>query len=101
MNETLNLEEYRCRKCRRLLYINAVEHSSLNIDFSCPYGCDDNGEHARDIVAQIKEEADGRVNDFQTIKKITMLHLVSCRVSSKCPWIEAHATTMNSMHGLL
>jgi hypothetical protein len=72
--ETLNLEEYRCRRCGRLFYINAVERSSLDIDFGCPYGCDDNGEHTRDIAAQINEEADGRVNDFQGIKeyKVTL-----------------------------
>ena len=68
MSETLNLEEYQCIRCHRLFYINAVERSSLDIDFGCPYGCDDAGERGRDIVAHIKEEADGRVNDFQTIK---------------------------------
>ncbi|MFC1636535.1 hypothetical protein ACFL5Z_17020 [Planctomycetota bacterium] len=75
--EILNLEEYRCRQCSRLFYINAVQRTSLDIDFGCPYGCDDNGERARDIVAQIKEEADGRVNDFQTIKdyKVTLSFL--------------------------
>ena len=66
--ETMNLEEYRCRQCDRLFYINAVQRTSLDIDFGCPYGCDDNGERGRDIVAHIKEEADGHVNDFQTIK---------------------------------
>lgn len=66
--EILNLEEYRCRRCGRLFYIDAVERSSLDIDFGCPYGCDDAGERVRDIVAQITEEANGRVNDFQVIK---------------------------------
>jgi hypothetical protein len=61
----LNLEEYWCRQCRWLFYINGVERTSLDIDFGCPYRCDDNGE--RDILAQIKGEADGRVNDFQAI----------------------------------
>lgn len=70
--ETLNLEEYRCRKCGQLFYINAVERSSLDIDFGCAYGCDDAGERVRDIVAQIKEEADRRINDFQAIKDYTV-----------------------------
>ena len=68
MNETLNLEEYRCRKCKRLFYIDATERNSLDLDFGCPYGCDDNGERERDIVAEIRETADGRVNDFRRIR---------------------------------
>jgi hypothetical protein len=52
---TINLEEYRCRKCGRLFYINAVERNSLDIDFGCPYGCDDNGRHIRDIKARVNE----------------------------------------------
>ena len=65
MNETLNLEEYRCRKCRRVFYIDATERSTLDLDFGCPYGCDDNGERERDIMAETRETADGRVNDFR------------------------------------
>jgi len=69
MNQpTLNLEEYRCRKCRRLFYIDATDRHPLNMDFGCPHGCDDGSERVRDIVAEIKEAVDGRVNDFSRIK---------------------------------
>jgi hypothetical protein len=60
--EILQLEEYRCRKCSRLFYINAAERSSLDIDFGCPYACDDNGERRRDVVAEVRETAEGPVN---------------------------------------
>jgi len=69
MNQpTLNLEEYRCRKCGRMFYIDAVDRHPLNLDFGCPHGCDDGSERMRDIVAEIKEAVDGRVNDFSRIK---------------------------------
>jgi len=49
--ETLNLEEYRCRKCGRLFCINTAERHPLDLDFGCPYGCDDNGERIRGTTA--------------------------------------------------
>jgi hypothetical protein len=67
MNQ-LTLEEYWCRKCGRLFYINAVDRHPLNMDFGCPHGCDDGSERLRDIVAEIKDTADGRVNDFSGIR---------------------------------
>jgi len=69
MNQaTLNLEEYRCRKCRRLFYIDAADCHPLNLDFGCPHGCDDESERMRGIVAEMKEAMDGRVNDFSRIR---------------------------------
>lgn len=50
MNQ-LTLEEYRRRKCGRLFCINAVERSDLDLDFGCPYGCDDNGRHIGEVYA--------------------------------------------------
>jgi len=38
---TLRLEEYRFRRCDRSFYIGSADHGSLELDFSCPYGCDD------------------------------------------------------------
>lgn len=67
MNQ-LTLEEYRCRKCGRLFYINAVDRHPLNMDFGCPHGCDDGTERLRYIVAEIKETTDGRVKDFSGIR---------------------------------
>ncbi len=57
--KTLNLKEYRCRKCGRLFYIDAVERRPFDLDFGCPYGCDDNGEHIRVIVIRADEMAVG------------------------------------------
>jgi len=56
---TLNLEQYRCQRCGRLFYINEMDRSDLDLDFGCPYGCDDNGRHIRDIKAQVKGVTDG------------------------------------------
>jgi len=67
MNQA-TLEKYRCRKCGRLFYINAMERHPLDLDFGCPYGCDDNGERERDVVAEIKETADCGVNDSPGIR---------------------------------
>jgi hypothetical protein len=64
----LNLEEYRCRKYNRVFYVDATQPHALDLDFGCPYGCDDNGERERDIVAEIKETADGRVNHFSRLR---------------------------------
>jgi len=59
MNESvekvLRLEEYRCRRCHRLFYAESGDRGGLEWDFGCPYGCDDNGEHIRDIGTEIME----------------------------------------------
>ncbi len=51
---TLNLEQYRCLRCGRLFYINGMDRSSLDLDLSCPYGCDGSGKHTRDISTEIQ-----------------------------------------------
>jgi len=61
VRRTLNLEQYRCLRCGRLFYINAMDRSDLDLDFGCPYGCDDSGRHVRDIKADMKDRADGGV----------------------------------------
>jgi hypothetical protein len=50
---TLNLEQYQCGRCGRLFYINEMDRGGLDLDFGCPYGCDDNGKHVRDIQTRI------------------------------------------------
>ena len=50
----MKLEQYRCRSCKRLFYINPMDRSSLDLDFGCPYGCDDSGKHVRDISIEIQ-----------------------------------------------
>lgn len=49
MRATLNLQQYRCLRCGRLFYINAIDRREFDLDFGCPYGCDNNGRHVRDI----------------------------------------------------
>jgi len=56
---TMNLEQYRCLQCGRLFYINAMDRRELDLDFGCPYGCDDNGKHIRDIRTQVKGVSEG------------------------------------------
>jgi len=72
----VTLEEYRCRKCSRVFYIDAKDGRPLNLDFGCPHGCDNGSERMRDIVAEIKETADGRVNDLR-IKDYQIVLLLS------------------------
>jgi hypothetical protein len=54
VREALNLEQYQCRSCKRLFYINGIERSELDLDFGCPYGCDTGGKHVRDIKVEVK-----------------------------------------------
>ena len=55
MNQaTLKLPEYQGTKCGRLFYINALDRRDLDLDFGCPYGCDDNGRHIGDIRTEVK-----------------------------------------------
>ncbi len=52
---TLHLEQYRCQRCGRLFYINALDRTDLDLDFGCPYGCDDNGRHVQDIRTEVTD----------------------------------------------
>jgi hypothetical protein len=54
----LELEQHQCRRCGRLFCVNAPERSSLNLDFTCPYGCDDNGRHVQDIRVEMNDMMD-------------------------------------------
>ena len=80
MNElvgrTLRLEEYRCRRCARLFYVESGDRDGLELDFGCPYGCDDNGEHVCSLGSEIKdirqaaardEKASGRIRDHSIV----------------------------------
>ena len=64
---TLVLEQYQCRRCGRLFYINTMDRSSMDFDFGCPYGCDDSGRHVRDIktgeVIRMGEKT--RIDDYK------------------------------------
>jgi sulfatase maturation enzyme AslB (radical SAM superfamily) len=59
VKQILNLEEYQCRSCKRLFYINGMDRSSLDLDFGCPYGCDDNGRFIREVKARVQEVKQG------------------------------------------
>lgn len=65
--ETMNLEEYRCRKCGRLFWIDAAERHPLDLDFGCPYGCDGDGDRIRSMTAEIEGAAAGH-DDVTGIK---------------------------------
>ncbi|GAH34873.1 unnamed protein product [marine sediment metagenome] len=47
------LTEYKCRICQRKFYIVVGTRTKWDIDFGCPYGCDDNGKEIRRV--NIKE----------------------------------------------
>jgi hypothetical protein len=50
---TLHLEQYRCLRCGRLFYIHAMDRRDLDLDFGCPYGCDDSGMHMQSIRTEV------------------------------------------------
>jgi predicted nucleic acid-binding Zn-ribbon protein len=50
---TLNLEQYRCLRCGRLFYVNAMDRGDLDLDVGCPCGCDDKGRHIQDIRTEV------------------------------------------------
>jgi hypothetical protein len=52
---TLNLQQFQCRSCGRFFYINAIDRNSLDLNFGCPFGCDDYGRHIRDIKTEINQ----------------------------------------------
>ena len=54
VGKILQLEEYRCRRCNRLFYIESEDRGSLEFDFGCPYGCDDDGRHIRGISTEVR-----------------------------------------------
>jgi hypothetical protein len=55
IGKPLNLQQYQCRKCKRFFFIQSTERNSLDLDFGCPHGCDDNGRLVRNIKTEIKE----------------------------------------------
>ena len=57
---TLQLEQYQCKRCGRLFYINAMDRSAFDIEFGCPYGCDDEGRNMRSIRTNIDKVEDVR-----------------------------------------
>ena len=38
------IEQYCCGMCGRVFYIDPRERTWLDIEFGCPYGCDDSGQ---------------------------------------------------------
>ena len=35
------IEDYQCGTCGRVFYIDPRERTALDLEFGCPYGCDD------------------------------------------------------------
>ena len=72
-HEHLDLKEYRCKKCDRVFYIDAMDRHPLKMDFGCPLGCDDGIKHMRNIVAVIQNGVDEYFNDSNQIKNRNVL----------------------------
>jgi hypothetical protein len=64
------LEEYRCRRCQRLFYVESGDRSSMELEFGCPYGCDDNGQHVCSLSGAIKEATEAPAKDEKTSDEI-------------------------------
>ena len=58
VRKDIELEQYQCDKCGRFFYINKMDKSAYDIDFGCPFGCDEAGIHVRNIHAEIKDVKD-------------------------------------------
>ena len=56
----LKLEQYQCQCCKRMFYINPAERSEYDLEFGCPYGCDDAGQYMRTISTNIRDVKDIR-----------------------------------------
>ena len=46
-----NLEQYQCHKCGRFFQ---KDKSEFDLDFGCPFGCNDNGELVRIISIEVR-----------------------------------------------
>jgi len=66
--ETMNLEEYRCRECGRLFYVDATQPHPFDRVFHCPYGCDGDTARVRDIVVETRVVGGRCVSDYRSIK---------------------------------
>jgi len=74
----LRLEEYRCRRCARLFYVESGERGGMELDFGCPFGCDDNGEHVCSLGSAIREvmeatrddKTSGEIRDYTIILRL-------------------------------
>lgn len=63
-NTNMKLREYQCQSCYRFFYINPLEKSNWDMDFGCPYGCDDAGMLVREIVCLMQtSKGTGEKND--------------------------------------
>lgn len=51
---TLNLEQWQCQKCGFFWYANDLPQIEKSVDWGCPQGCDDAGEHVRTFKAEIQ-----------------------------------------------
>ena len=55
------LEQYQCETCGRFFYINKGDKSSFDINYGCPYGCDDAGRHTRTLTVIVDAVEDAPV----------------------------------------
>tara|TARA_Y100000310_G_scaffold247602_1_gene253243 strand:- start:18754 stop:18972 length:219 start_codon:yes stop_codon:yes gene_type:complete len=53
---------YRCRVCERVWYVEEREITAFDVDYGCPFGCDDNGKRLGRVeqgeLVRAKEEKD-------------------------------------------
>lgn len=54
LQAVIELEQYRCRRCGRLFYIDGMDRSKLDENFGCTFGCKDGGKLLRRIHFEVK-----------------------------------------------
>jgi hypothetical protein len=66
-----HLIQYECETCGRYFYVKEGDKSELDIEFGCPFGCDDAGKPARKIIFETKSITDLRTGETATNENIS------------------------------
>ncbi len=61
-----HLIQYECETCGRYFYVKEGDKSELDIEFGCPFGCDDAGKPVRNIIFETKSITDLRTGEITT-----------------------------------
>ncbi len=66
-----HLIQYECETCGRYFYVKEGDKSELDIEFGCPFGCDDAGKPVRKIIFETKSITDLRTGKTTTHESIS------------------------------
>ena len=52
--KTSHVAQCQCGVCGRVFYVNKNDKTSLDLDFGCHYGCNENDEGIRDAETEVE-----------------------------------------------